>query len=115
MPIAIPSILTSYVSPAAPGSLTLITPVLDATSNWLVLRFVHAALNGQETATKHGQGGVPPAEEPAIGSREKFKVIFVSWLRGFRQWKEMGKKVVCESFCRRLVSVRKYGYLPFSN
>jgi hypothetical protein len=74
MPSSVPPVLSPYVTPAPQGSLTLVTSVLDAASNWLLLRYVH----------------------------ENFKVIFVSVLRGFEQWREMGKKVVREFFPRTL-------------
>jgi hypothetical protein len=63
---------------------------LDATSNWLILRYIHAALNSQELADKQRSvaGNLGPEDH------ENFKVVFVSILRGYEQWREMGKKVV---------------------
>jgi hypothetical protein len=97
MPRSVPPVLLPYVTPAPQGSLTLVTSVLDAVSNWLLLRFIHAALKDDITDKTHGSGDFPASD---IGNhlRENFKVIFVSVLRGFEQWREMGKKVVCEFF-----------------
>jgi elongator complex protein 6 len=90
MPIPIPPLLWPFVSPAPRGSLTLITSVLDATSNWLILRYIQAALDGQELVDRH----LPAAGNLGHEDQEDFKVIFVSILRGFDQWREMGKKIV---------------------
>jgi hypothetical protein len=97
MPCSIPPVLSPYVTPAPQGSLTLVTSVLDAASNWLLLRYIHAALKDNVADKTHGSGDVLGSD---IGNhlRENFKVIFVSILRGFEQWREMGKKVVCEDF-----------------
>jgi elongator complex protein 6 len=93
MPDSIPPILSPYLSPAPQGSLTLITSVLDAVPNWLLLRYVHAALHDTVADRTHGGGDVLPSH---TGSHrhENFNVIFVSVLRGFEQWREMGKRVV---------------------
>jgi hypothetical protein len=70
---------------------------LDAVSNWLLLRYVHAALKDNAVDNTHGGGEVPASD---IGNhlQENFNVIFVSVLRGFEQWREMGRKVVREVF-----------------
>ena len=93
MPTPIPPLLLPYVAPAPQGSLTLVTSVLDATSNWLLLRYVHAALDNHGSDETYDRGHV-------LGSstghelQKISRVIFVSVLRGFEQWREMGKKVV---------------------
>lgn len=86
----IPYPLSLYVSPAPQSSLTLVTSVLDATSNWLILRYILAALNGQEPPDKN----TPVAGSLGYENQENCKVVFVSILRGFEQWREMGKKMV---------------------
>jgi elongator complex protein 6 len=92
MSAVVPPLLSPYVSPGPQGSLTLVTSVLDATSNWLLLRYVHAALTVQELADKQSSlhGNVDQEHQ------ESFKVVFVSILRDFEQWREMGKRVVCK-------------------
>jgi elongator complex protein 6 len=97
MPYSVPPALSPYVTPAPQGSLTLVTSVLDAVSNWLLLRYVHAALQDNEVNKTHGDGDILASD---IGNhlQENFNVIFVSVLRGFEQWREMGKKVVREVF-----------------
>jgi elongator complex protein 6 len=91
MPAVIPSLLTPYVLPATKGSLTLVLSVLDATTNWLLLRYIYAALNNQDPADKHS----PLSGSVIQEHQENIKVLFVSILRGFEQWREMSKKVVC--------------------
>jgi elongator complex protein 6 len=93
MPYSVPPALSPYVTPAPQGSLTLVTSVLDAVSNWLLLRYVHAALEDNTVDKTHGGGDVLASD---IGNhlQEDFNVIFVSVLRGFEQWREMGKKLV---------------------
>jgi elongator complex protein 6 len=95
MPSSVPPVLSPYVTPAPQGSLTLVTSVLDAASNWLLLRYVHAALTNNVSDKTHGSGDVL-ASDTGDHLQENFKVIFVSVLRGFEQWREMGKKVVCD-------------------
>src|SRR3954452_7385884 len=97
MPYSVPPVLSPYITPAPQGSLTLITSVLDAGSNWLLLRYVHAALKDDVVDNTHGSGDVLASD---IGNhlQENFKVIFVSVLRGFEQWREMGKKLVRQVF-----------------
>ncbi len=94
MPIPIPPLLSPYVSPAPAGSSALVTSVLDATSNWLILRFIHAALDWKRSAVRAGAGtGGISAED----QDENYSMVFVSVLRGSEQWREMGKKVVSQS------------------
>lgn len=81
----IPPFLSPYLSPLP--SLTLLTSTLGATSNWLLLRFVAAALKKQglsvsDGATEAGQTG------------GEMKVVLVSWLREAAFWRDG---------CRRLV------------
>lgn len=76
----IPPLLSQYISHIPSSSLTLLTSTLAATTNWLVLRFIHAALK-------------PAAlDEPDHVSADT-KVILVSWLRNGNFWKDGGKKL----------------------
>jgi elongator complex protein 6 len=89
MPNPIPPVLEPYLAPS-PQSLTLITATLDATANWLVLRFIYAALNAKSPSL---QGG-PSADVKTDTPYGNLQVIFVSLLRGLEQWREMGRRVV---------------------
>ncbi|KAL8839056.1 MAG: hypothetical protein Q9170_001892 [Blastenia crenularia] len=76
----IPPPLSNYMTSLPPqGSLTLITSVLGASANWIILRHIWAALNNERLA---------PNE-----SRLDAKVVFVSWLRGFDFWKDGARRL----------------------
>ena len=77
----IPPLIANSLAPLPESSLTLLTSVLGATSNWLVFRFLYAALN-------------PPkdAEARAVGDNGS-KVILISWFRDLSFWKEGAKRL----------------------
>lgn len=59
----------------------LLTSVLGASSNWLVLRFLHSALIGSEVSS-----GIAPEDEP--------KVLLVSFMRDLAFWRENARRLV---------------------
>jgi elongator complex protein 6 len=82
----LPPLLAPYVSTLPESSLTLASSILGATSNWLVLRFLHAALSS-------------PGPNAAFGADElqsgiKKKVVLVSFLRSYDFWKTEAKRLV---------------------
>ena len=86
MPIQphLPPLLLPYLSPAYASSLALLTSTLGASTNWIVLRFVYAALKSDITASI-ADGKVQDAGET--------RVVLVSWLRDAAWWKEGGRKL----------------------
>ncbi|CAI7570695.1 unnamed protein product [Penicillium crustosum] len=81
----LPPLLASYVSNLPDSSLTLVSSILGATSNWLVLRFLHAALSS-------------PSPNVAFGSDElhngiKKKVVLVSFMRSYEFWRTEAKRL----------------------
>ena len=77
----IPPLIANSLVPLPESSLTLLTSVLGATSNWLVLRFLYAALN-------------PPKDADGQSLSENgSKVILISWLRDLSFWKEGAKRL----------------------
>ena len=96
MPTPVPPLLSPYVSPAPEFSLALVTSASDTTSNWLLLRFIHAALIGPTISEKTPAGGNDLSGNIGRENQDGFNVVFVSVLRGFEQWREMGKKAVSE-------------------
>jgi elongator complex protein 6 len=97
MPTPIPSTLSPFIQPSKPGSLTLLTSVLDATSNWLLLRYLYAALRPEQQdglSIKRTRGAPITEEETTDNKNEDLNVILVSFLRPFELWKEMAKKIV---------------------
>lgn len=83
----LPPLLTPYLSTQPESSLTLVSSILGATSNWLVLRFLHAALAGS------------PGSNVSLGLDDlhngtKKKVVLVSFLRGWEFWRAEAKRLV---------------------
>ena len=83
----LPPLLNPYLSSQPESSLTLISSILGATSNWLVLRFLHAALS-----TSLGSNASIGIDQPHNGSNKK--VVLVSFLRGWEFWKAEAKRLV---------------------
>ena len=79
MSTKIPPLLEPYLSLPPEASLILLTNVLGASSNWLLLRFLHSTLLGTSDAYDEN-------EEP--------KVVLVSFMRDFAFWKENAKRLV---------------------
>ncbi|CAL8576224.1 hypothetical protein XPA_002115 [Xanthoria parietina] len=74
---AIPPLLWSHLQPASSkGSLGLVTSVLGASANWILLRQIYAALK-------------VPSDQPV----EATAVILVSWLRGLEVWKDGARRL----------------------
>lgn len=79
----IPPLLVPLLSSLPPqGSLTLITSVLAASTNWLVLRFLYAALKDRGLKDEGEVAG------------EEARVVLVSWLRGWELWREGEMRLV---------------------
>ncbi|RDW64036.1 hypothetical protein BP5796_10538 [Coleophoma crateriformis] len=72
----IPPLLEPYLSLPPETSLILLTSVLGASTNWLVLRFLHSILAPSE--------GNPDDDT---------KVVFVSFMRDLVFWKENGRRI----------------------
>ncbi|RAK96534.1 uncharacterized protein BO80DRAFT_468465 [Aspergillus ibericus CBS 121593] len=82
----LPPLLTPYASSLPPSSLTVLSSVLGATGNWLVLRFLYAALTTSSVS------------DAALGLSEtshgkKRKVVLVSFLRGWDFWRTEAKRL----------------------
>ncbi|KAH8802683.1 hypothetical protein F5884DRAFT_903322 [Xylogone sp. PMI_703] len=79
MSTRIPSLLEPYLSLPPEASLVLLTNVLSASSNWVVLRFLYSALAQQD-------GG-------STAANEQNKVVLISFLRDFGFWKEGARRL----------------------
>jgi elongator complex protein 6 len=77
----IPPLLEPYLALPPEASLILLTSVLGASSNWLVLRFLHSALQSQDAS--------PDSTTP-----KETKVLLVSFMRDLAFWRENGRKLV---------------------
>lgn len=90
----IPTLLEPYLSLPPPASLTLLTDVLGATCNWLVVRFLAAIL-----ASGNGRNG-----DDAEGGEAA--AVLVSFLRNRDFWKLEASRVVC-AISRRCFYLRE--------
>ncbi|KAF4222680.1 hypothetical protein CNMCM8980_007842 [Aspergillus fumigatiaffinis] len=66
---AVPPLLTPYVTSLPHSSLTVLSSVLDATGNWLVLRFLYAALSAPSNSHHVAFGS------DGVDGRKKRKVV----------------------------------------
>lgn len=92
----IPPLLFQYISDLPSGSLALLTSTLGATTNWLLLRFIHAALKN----SSH--------DGPNLVS-ENTRVVLASWLRDANFWKDGGRKLGINSQKVQLIDALSNG------
>ncbi|KAK3365081.1 hypothetical protein B0T24DRAFT_422530 [Lasiosphaeria ovina] len=101
--ISSPALLEPYLGLPEEAALVVITGVLGASTNWLVLRYLHSLLKpapqarppppaptggaDDTTTTGHHFPGEPRTEQDGGGEGEVC-VLLVSFLRDFRFWKE---------------------------
>lgn len=88
----IPHLLTPYLSHSTHSaqSLTIITSVLAATPNWLVLRYLHSILSATpEHNELHQEGGRGKRTR-----RRARRIVLVSFLREWLFWRGEGKRLV---------------------
>lgn len=83
----IPPLLEPYLALPPEASLVLLTSVLGASTNWLVLRFLHSAFVGSEASSD-------------ISSEDESKVLLVSFMRDLAFWKENARRMVGEIFVK---------------
>ncbi|KAL2860259.1 hypothetical protein BJX68DRAFT_81434 [Aspergillus pseudodeflectus] len=100
--LALPHLLTPYVVSPPQSTLTLVSSILGATGNWLVLRFLYAAL-GNSPASNPGYGG-PEAE-----TRKTRRVVLVSFLRGWEFWRSEAKRLGLD--LARLTEKRQFAFV----
>lgn len=102
----IPSLLQPYIQPPPRDSLVLLTSVLGASTNWLVVKFLCGALaekrsTGRSKADPDTEGDVSTGERYAVDQDEKndTAVVLVSWMRDWEFWKTEGRRTgVSRSF-----------------
>ncbi|CAL3968041.1 hypothetical protein PZA11_006916 [Diplocarpon coronariae] len=78
----IPPLLEPYLAFPSEASLILLTSVLGASSNWLVLRFLHSALIRSDVTS-----------EGEIAHEDERKVVLVSFMRDLNFWKENARRL----------------------
>lgn len=79
----LPPLLEPYLALPPEASLILLTNVLGASSNWLVLRFLYSSLQtpGHDALSD-------------VSSQRESKVLLVSFMRDLAFWRENSKKLV---------------------
>ncbi|KAL4884718.1 hypothetical protein BJY04DRAFT_181862 [Aspergillus karnatakaensis] len=98
----LPHLLLPYITPPPDSSLTVLSSVLGATGNWLVLRFLCAALSASLTPN------LGPGHQDGDGGRKK-KVVLVSFLRGWEFWRSEAKRLGLD--LARLAEKRQFAFV----
>ncbi|ATZ45261.1 hypothetical protein BCIN_01g00760 [Botrytis cinerea B05.10] len=80
---SIPPLLTPYLSLPSESSLILLTGVLGAGTNWLLLRYLSSIFS--TGAEKNGDG--------MDGGEGETKVLFLSFMRDMAFWREGARKI----------------------
>ncbi|OMP88692.1 hypothetical protein BK809_0005413 [Diplodia seriata] len=86
----VPPLLQPYVRLPPAGSLHLLTSVLGASTNWLVIRYLCGAFTGHD-ARKHAASSDETNNGPR-GQDEDTAVILVSFLRDWEFWKTESRR-----------------------
>ncbi|EED13835.1 conserved hypothetical protein [Talaromyces stipitatus ATCC 10500] len=92
----IPHILSPYLthSTRSAQSLTLITSVLAATSNWLLLRYLHSVLSATALSEEDGYNETIESGPGRQKRRRRARrVVLVSFLREWMFWRGEGKRL----------------------
>lgn len=87
MATRIPHLLESYLALPSEYAQILLTSVLGASTNWLVLRYLYTYLRKLNAATEEGAASASQSED--------VRVVLVSFMRDFAFWKEGAGRLVC--------------------
>ncbi|KAH8426457.1 uncharacterized protein LDX57_004195 [Aspergillus melleus] len=98
----LPHLLAPYVSSLPQSSLTVLSSVLGATGNWLVLRYLYAALG--TSSNPEAAFGLQGAEDG-----KKRKVVLVSFLQGWEFWRSEAKRLGLD--LARLTDKRQFAFV----
>ncbi|KAJ9155163.1 hypothetical protein NKR23_g1606 [Pleurostoma richardsiae] len=102
----IPPLLESYLSLPPETSLIVLTSILGASTNWLVLRYLHSYLSPSSTAaggTSRRQLSVDSGADAESGGEDEVCVLLVSFMRDFAFWRDGASRlgVDLEALTRR--------------
>ncbi|ROW10184.1 hypothetical protein VMCG_01688 [Cytospora schulzeri] len=81
----IPPLLESYLSLPPETSQLVLTGILGASTNWLVLRSLYSLLKPARSAQSQRDGANNPT---GVGGEEDVKVLLVSFMRDYAFWKD---------------------------
>ncbi|EEH41886.2 hypothetical protein PAAG_03807 [Paracoccidioides lutzii Pb01] len=105
-PPTAPLLAPYTASPFPAQSLTLITSVLGATSNWLVLRILHDALLNSGNGVCEDEPGFDTGREARRGKR---RVVLVSFIRGWEFWRGEARRLGLD--LARLSNERSFNFV----
>ncbi len=88
----IPPLLQPYIGVPSSGSLTLLTSVLGASANWLIIRYICAALSSNDKSQKNKFHAAHQIEEQGTVETDDVAVVLVSWLRDWEFWKTEARR-----------------------
>ena len=98
MSTRVPHLLTPYLA-LPDSSLTLLTSVLGATTNWLLLRYLVHHLAPPTTDDEEQQSLRRPAKAEDEAQRASdTAVVLVSFMRDYTFWKDGAARLVCFLF-----------------
>ncbi|KAI9719150.1 MAG: hypothetical protein M1828_006332 [Chrysothrix sp. TS-e1954] len=87
----IPPSLSSYLVLPPQDTLVLVTDVISATSNWVLLRFIYAALKGHE---RQPLRAADDGSNVTAGGHDDTAVVLVSWMRDYILWRDTARRAV---------------------
>jgi len=95
----IPSTLSPYITVPPRDSLTLVTSVLGASANWVIHRYLFAALDDGKSkrsvrSTRHPVGDEGFQQQEDSPAPEDVTVVLVSWMRDWDFWKTEARRAV---------------------
>ena len=100
----IPGALESILHQPPRNSLYLVTDVLAASANWVLLRYLYAVFAREAssrrqrlTGSEHDVDSVPFADHAETSNSDaegQTAVVFVSWMQDYDFWKTEAKRVV---------------------
>lgn len=97
----IPPTLIPYIAIPPQGSLELVTSVLGASANWVILRYLFAALNNARDKSGPRTARYAASDEAQMSQIAPYEtdgtsvaVVLVSWMRDLEFWKSEARRAV---------------------
>ena len=81
----VPPLLEPYINPT-PDGLTVLTGVLGAGTNWLVVRHICAALGHK--SVDYSNDRLSDARGIDAAGNEEYAIVLVSWMRDWEFWRQ---------------------------
>lgn len=110
----VPSTLAPYVAVPPRDTLTLVTSVLGASANWVILRYLYSVLydgkdkRGVRAARFASSDQVEQAQ--AATASEDTAVVLVSWMRDWEFWRSEARRAMVDRIVAHCVSTTANSY-----